>query len=159
MISHSAIELVNLQGKISNRPKENKTDNVLKISLMRSEIKLSEEGATYYVKSLNFVGGDKLIPLPTPTCKITGKIWETVGFQPMHRKHMVPCWPSPALLLFIAKCKDEDWDKKLSVPTPKSGRVVNWNTLKVSLYLQWSFANSSYTASSGQQCILSLACC
>lgn len=52
MIPHSATELYNLQEKISNCPKEN-TGNVLKISLMGSEIKLSEEGATYYVKSLN----------------------------------------------------------------------------------------------------------
>lgn len=52
MLSYSATELVNLQGKISNRPKENKTNNIQKNSLMGSEIKLSEKGATCYVKSL-----------------------------------------------------------------------------------------------------------
>lgn len=62
------------QGKISNHPKENKTENVLKMSLMGSEIKFSEEGVTYCGKSLDLLEGEELIPLPTPTCgKITGR--------------------------------------------------------------------------------------
>lgn len=117
MIPHSATELVKLQGKMSNPPKENKTENVLKISLMKSEIKPSEEGATYCVKSLNLLEGEKLICLPTPN-KITGSVWEVLCFQPMYGKQLMPCWPSPMLLLFIAKFKDPD--KKISAPTPKS---------------------------------------
>lgn len=117
----SATELFNLQGQVSNHPKEDKTGNVLKISLMGSEIKLSEEGATYYVKSLNLLEGEKPIPLPTPTCKITGRAWDAVGIQPIHGKHMMPRWPFPVLLLFIIKFRDQDWDKKLPAPAPKSG--------------------------------------
>lgn len=94
---------------------------LLNISVMGSEIKLSEEGATYCVKSLNLLEGEDLIPLPTSTCdKITGRVWEPVGFQPVLVKQLVPCQPSPMLLLFIAKFKDWDCDKKLSAPTPKS---------------------------------------
>lgn len=121
MISHSTTDFVNLQGKISNFPKENNTETVLKISVMGSERKLSEEGATYCVKSLNLLEGEDLIPLPTSTCdKITGRVWEPVGFQPVLVKQLVPCQPSAMLLLFIAKFKNWDWDKKLSAPTPKS---------------------------------------
>lgn len=79
---------------------------------------------------------EELIPLPTPTCgKITVRVWETVGFQRVHGKQLVPYWPFPMQLLFIAKFKDQARNKK-ALCAKKLERVVNSNTLKVSLCLQ-----------------------
>lgn len=37
----------------------------------------------------------------------------------MPKKELIPCWPSPKLLLLIPKFKDQARDQKLSEPPPK----------------------------------------
>lgn len=80
IVSHPATKLTKLQGRISNQPKGNKTETLLKTLLLwGNEIKLFEKkahgkelfsfnyDAYCCIKGLNLWEGEELIPLPTPT--------------------------------------------------------------------------------------------
>lgn len=183
IVSRPATKLTKLQGRISNQPKGNKTETLLKTLLLwGNEIKLFEKkahgkelfsfnyDAYCCIKGLNLWEGEELIPLPTPTCnKNTASVWEMASFQTVPEKELIPFRPSFRLLLFIPKFKDHDKDKKLSEPLPKGElgvgdkfeypQKLTKNAWKLSFpVFSTKLCNCSSSASFWQQWILSLAC-
>lgn len=170
MISHSTTDFVNLQGKISNFPKENNTETVLKISVMGSEIKLlrREQPIVWKVWTCWREKISSLSPLQHVIKLLgeSGSLWASnqCSWNSWCPVSLLPCY---CYLLQNLRIETETKNSLRQLQKVSWERVVNSNTCKstveingnsVSLYLQWSFANSSYTASSWRQWVVSLAC-
>lgn len=83
-------------------------------------------GSNLLCEKFGPVGWGEPISIPTPKCaKITKRVREASGLQPMQDKQLMPHHPSP-VLLFITKFKDQDRENKLSVPPSRNKKGTKW---------------------------------